>query len=171
MTFTPRTWVVGETVQAATMNQEIRDQFNSIFAAWTSFSPTWTGVTTNPVLGNGTLAGRHMKVGRTCSVQYTLTVGSTTTFGADELRFSLPFTAANISNGQPGVLNWTYSRTLAPNFAMGASPLSNSGTTTGFIWLANPGTTGDWNVWSNGSPWAGAAGDVLRGYGEYQTAT
>ncbi|MGW7195555.1 hypothetical protein [Streptomyces chryseus] len=171
MTFAPRTWVVGETVTAAMLNAEIRDQLTSMFDAWTSFTPTWTGVTTNPVLGNGTLVGRQLKIGRTCKVQYTLTVGSATTFGADELRFSLPFTAANISGGQPGVLNWTYARSGTPNFAMGASPLSNAGTTTGFIWLANPGTIGDWNVWSSGSPWVGAAGDVLRGYGEYQTAT
>ncbi|MER5912310.1 hypothetical protein ABT124_17900 [Streptomyces sp. NPDC001982] len=31
MAFTPRTWVVGETVTAAQLNAEIRDQFNSRF--------------------------------------------------------------------------------------------------------------------------------------------
>ncbi|GAA2929903.1 hypothetical protein [Streptomyces enissocaesilis] len=170
MTFTPRTWVVGETVQAATMNQEIRDQFNSMFAAWTAYTPSWTAVTTNPSLGNGTLSGRHMKIGRSCKLHIVLTIGSTTTFGAGELRLSLPFTAASVTGG-PGVLNHTVSRAGTPNFVMGASPLSSSTTTTGSVWLSNPGTIGDWNVWADAAPWALAAGDILRCYGEYQTAS
>ncbi|MDQ0842393.1 hypothetical protein [Streptomyces sp. V1I6] len=41
MAFTPRTWVVGETVTAALMNQEIRDGFTSTYQetmAWTPLS-------------------------------------------------------------------------------------------------------------------------------------
>ncbi|MET9517044.1 hypothetical protein [Streptomyces sp. NPDC002994] len=169
MTFTPRTWVVGETVSAAIMNQEIRDQFNSMFAAWTSFTPTWTGATTNPSLGNGTLVGRYMKIGRTCKVSMILTIGSTSTFGSGNLRLSLPFTGASVTGG-PGVLNFTYSRAPSPNFVMGAAPLPSGATHTNTVWLANPGTIGDWNAWADASPWAGAAGDVLQAYGEYQTA-
>jgi hypothetical protein len=95
MTFAPKTWVVGEVVSAATMNQEIRDQFNSIFGAWTSYTPTWTGATTNPVIGNGTLTGRYIKVGRTCTVSLLLIPGSTTTYGAGTYLFGLPFPAAS----------------------------------------------------------------------------
>lgn len=50
MTFTPRTWVVGEVVTAALLNQELRDQFNSMFA-WTSYTPAVTGD------GTATLSG------------------------------------------------------------------------------------------------------------------
>ncbi|WP_063735629.1 hypothetical protein [Streptomyces sp. RTd22] len=95
MTSTPRTWVVGETVTAALMNTEIRDQFNSIFGAWTSYTPTWTASTTNPVLGNGTLIGRYLKVGMTCTTQINLVTGSTTTYGAGNYSWALPFTSAN----------------------------------------------------------------------------
>ncbi|MDJ0461548.1 hypothetical protein [Streptomyces sp. H27-C3] len=169
MTFSPRTWVVGETVSAAIMNQEIRDQFNSMFDAWTAYTPVWSAVTTDPVLGNGTLAGRYLKVGKTCKVNLILTLGSTSTFGAGDLRLSLPFTGASIAGGC-GVLTYQYSRTPSPNYVMGSGPLSSSATTTGTVWLANPGTIGDWNAWASGSPWTGAAGDILRAYGEYQTA-
>jgi hypothetical protein len=94
MTFAPRTWTVGETVPAATMNTEIRDQFNSMFDAWTGWTPTWTGATTNPVLGNGTMTGRYMKWGRTCHVSMEIVMGSTTTYGSGAWSFTLPFTAA-----------------------------------------------------------------------------
>lgn len=101
MTFTPRTWVVGEVVSAAMLNQEIRDQFNSMFAAWTSYTPTWTSTSTAPVLGNGTLSGRYMKIGRNVLCQINLTVGSTTTFGSGNYSWSLPAAAA--SSGQATV--------------------------------------------------------------------
>lgn len=94
MTFTPRTWVVGETVTAALMNTEIRDQINEILAAWTTYTPTWSA-STAPAIGNGTLTGRYMKVGRTCHVAIKQQNGSTTTYGSGGYTWSLPFTAAN----------------------------------------------------------------------------
>ncbi|MFB7219333.1 hypothetical protein [Streptomyces sp. NPDC056227] len=95
MTFAPKTWVVGEVVTAAIMNQEIRDQFNSMFGAWTSYTPTWTAATTNPTIGNGTLTGRYIKVGRTVTVSLLLIPGSTTTYGSGVYLFGLPFPAAS----------------------------------------------------------------------------
>ncbi|MEU0831304.1 hypothetical protein [Streptomyces sp. NPDC005969] len=76
------------------MNQEIRDQFNSMFGAWTTYTPTWTAATTNPSIGNGTLTGRYMKVGRTVTVSLLLIPGSTTTLGSGVYLFGLPFPAA-----------------------------------------------------------------------------
>lgn len=95
MTTTPRTWVVGEVVTAALLNQEIRDQFNSFFGAWSSYTPTWTAATTNPVLNNGVLVGRYMKIGRTIQYHINLIPGSTTTFGSGGYSFDLPATSAN----------------------------------------------------------------------------
>jgi hypothetical protein len=95
VTFAPRTWVVGETVTAALMNQEIRDQFDSFFGAWTVYTPTWSGSSTNPVLGNGTLTGRYVRIGRTITVIIKLTTGSTTTYGSGAYRWSLPAVASS----------------------------------------------------------------------------
>ncbi|MCX4974209.1 hypothetical protein [Streptomyces sp. NBC_00620] len=97
MTFAPRTWAVGEVVPAAIMNTEIRDQFNSMFAAWTSYTPVWTAATTNPVIGNGVILGRYMKIGRTVLGHINVTMGSTTTYGAGDYSFTLP--AAGAASG------------------------------------------------------------------------
>lgn len=103
MTFSPKSWVVGETVTAAMLNAEIRDQFNSMFDAWTPYTPSWTASTTNPVLGNGTLAGQYIKWGRTCTASVILTMGSTTTYGSGNYTFTLPFTAAAATVSYLGV--------------------------------------------------------------------
>ena len=137
MTFTPRTWVVGEVVAAATMNQEIRDQFNSMFAAWTSYTPAWTAATTNPVLGNGTLIGRYMKIGRTVLFHINLITGSTTTYGSGVYSFDLPAAAANAGAAMIGNAHllagsrWNGQLVISAN-AVTTSPFfpTNSTTTT-----------------------------------------
>ncbi|WP_230396170.1 hypothetical protein [Streptomyces blattellae] len=87
---------------AAILNQEIRDQFNSMFAARTTYSPTWTTTGTAPAIGNGTLTGRHMKVGRMVTVVINLIAGSTTTFGTGNMSFSLPFAAVSSGIAEVG---------------------------------------------------------------------
>ncbi|MEU0001488.1 hypothetical protein ABZ069_31680 [Streptomyces microflavus] len=98
MTTIPRTWASGEVPTGTDFNTEVRDQFNSIFAAWTPYTPAWTGQTTNPVLNNGSLTGRYLKVGRTCHVQIELLMGSTTTYGSGGWVLSLPFAASATGN-------------------------------------------------------------------------
>lgn len=87
---TPRTWVAAETVTAALMNTEARDALTGIQAAWDSYTPTWTAVTTNPVLGNGTLTGAWLRIGKTFRFRISLTMGSSTTYGTGPWRFALP---------------------------------------------------------------------------------
>jgi hypothetical protein len=66
MAFTPRTWVVGETVTAALMNQEIRDGFTATYEetmAWTalsslgSFATNFSAGTRTPRMHKFTLGG------------------------------------------------------------------------------------------------------------------
>ncbi|MGW7239743.1 hypothetical protein [Streptomyces sp. NPDC054804] len=169
MTFAPRTWVVGEVVTAALMNQEVRDQWNTVLGAWTSYTPTFGSSGTAPALGNGTLVGQYMKIGRTVVVSLVLTVGSTTTFGSGNLNFSLPATVSSAAAG--AVLNCSVSRTGTQNFVVGAAPLTNSGTTTATMWFASTSTTGDWDAWTTNTPWTVAAGDVIRVWGTYQASS
>ncbi|MFK0151207.1 hypothetical protein ACIQVK_03880 [Streptomyces sp. NPDC090493] len=169
MTFSPRTWVVGEVVSAALMNQEIRDQFNSFFGAWTTYTPTFGSTGTAPAVGNGTLNGQYMKIGRTVIMSLTFTIGSTTTFGSGNLSFTLPATGAAASNGV--ALNASASRTGTQNFVMGAMPLTNNATTTSTIWFASTSTSGDWDAWTASVPWTLAAGDIVRVWGQYQAAS
>ena len=57
---------------------------------WQSYTPTWTASTTNPSIGNGTLSGRYIQIGKLVYCQFKMVAGSTTTFGSGEWRFSYP---------------------------------------------------------------------------------
>ena len=58
--------------------------------SWQSYTPTWTAVTTNPVLGNGSLLGFWRRVGESIEVAIQLTLGSTSTMGSGAWIFSMP---------------------------------------------------------------------------------
>jgi hypothetical protein len=66
---------------------------------WVAYVPVWTGATTNPVLNNGTIAGRYMRQGDLVVCQGKLSIGSTTTFGSGTYSISLPVQAANLLGG------------------------------------------------------------------------
>ena len=61
---------------------------------WTAYTPSWTAVTTNPSIGNGTLSGRYVQIGKTVIGTIKLAMGSTTTYGSGAWSFSLPKTSA-----------------------------------------------------------------------------
>lgn len=68
--------------------------------AWTSYTPTWTASTTNPVIGNGSLEGKYIQLGSVVWAQGKIRAGSTTTFGAGEYHVGLPVSAnLSFSNG------------------------------------------------------------------------
>ncbi|WP_416983562.1 hypothetical protein [Streptomyces sp. T028] len=164
MTFAPRTWVVGEVVTAALLNQEVRDQFNSIFAAWTSYTPTWTAATTNPVLGNGTITGRYMKVGRTVLAGFTLTTGSTTTYGSGNYSFGVPTAAASASQDMLGTTRLTAGSTYIGQCSLASGGSSMAAT---FPTAATPATGTNM---SPTTPVTLASGHVLRGSIAYEAA-
>ena len=66
---------------------------NSISRYGATYTPVWTGSTTNPLIGNGTLEGFYTREGRTVTATATITMGSTTTYGSGLWRVSLPFTS------------------------------------------------------------------------------
>jgi hypothetical protein len=57
---------------------------------WTTYTPTVTGIT----VGNGTLTGRYLKIGKMVSAFVKFTLGSTSAIGADNY-VQLPFAFAN----------------------------------------------------------------------------
>ena len=63
--------------------------------AWTAYTPTWGGNTTNPAIGNGTITGSYCQIGKTVFGRVKIVVGSTTTFGSGAYFLSLPVTAAS----------------------------------------------------------------------------
>lgn len=92
---TARAVVVGDQV-AATITKKTMDDIEAIFAAWTAYSVVWTALTTNPVIGNGVLTGRFLRMGKTVFCAVLLQPGSTTTFGTGEWRFTLPSEAKGV---------------------------------------------------------------------------
>lgn len=138
---------------------------------WTTYSVAWTATTTNPSLGNGTLVGQYMKIGTKCEIFIKLVIGSTTNKGSGTYKFSLPFTAATITNSEPGSLNASFSRASTPNHGQGDVLLQNGANTTDQVWFPNASVVGDANVWTDSSPWTPASTNVFRIWGTYQTAT
>jgi len=57
------------------------------FAAYT---PVWTAAGTAPSLGNGTLSGRYIQLGKLVVLAFTFVAGTTTTFGTSDWFFTLP---------------------------------------------------------------------------------
>jgi hypothetical protein len=62
---------------------------------WTSYTPVWTASSVNPVIGNGTITGSYMIIGKTCFVRGNVAMGDTTTFGSGEWYISMPVPAIN----------------------------------------------------------------------------
>jgi hypothetical protein len=83
----PRTWVAGETLTAALLNTHLRDNLKALGDSWTAYTPTLT----NWTLGNGTLTGSYIQVGKLVIGKVFFTVGSTTTVSGT-LVISLPVT-------------------------------------------------------------------------------
>ena len=57
---------------------------------WTSYTPTWTAVTTNPTLGNGSIVGAYRRIGDSSEIEITISLGSTSTIGSGNYSISMP---------------------------------------------------------------------------------
>ncbi len=68
---------------------------DTVFGQWKAYTPTWTAATTNPAIGNGTLTGRYIVIGKLCTYVLGLVMGTTTTYGSGNWAFSLPINAVN----------------------------------------------------------------------------
>lgn len=172
MTSNPRTWSVGEVTTAAMFNSEIRDQFGSMFGAWSTWTPSWgADGGAAPTLGNGTLVGRYLKIGRTVDWVLQLSWGSTTAPGGGAANenwwFSLPALPAT---------GFTYRVASgdafdnSANLHWGASAIYstlNGGCVKTFV--ASQGTSAA--VLDSAAPFVWAASDILYASGRYEAAS
>jgi len=88
----PRTWVAGETVTAAMLNAHVRDNLKAITDPWISYTPTLGG--TGWALGNGTSAGKYIRIGNTVHFRAEIVIGSTTSKGSVSPTISAPLSVA-----------------------------------------------------------------------------
>jgi hypothetical protein len=129
---------------------------------WTSYTPAWTGSVTNPVLGNGTIAGRYSKVGKMVDFSIKITAGSTTTFGSGPWSLSLPVAAASVIDMIGNVLIGDLTGTSM--YSMGAAYIPDGGTTL----QAYAGGKNDGALVSATYPQTWANGDRLWVTGRYE---
>jgi hypothetical protein len=57
---------------------------------WTTWAPTWTATTTNPILGDGSLTGSFIRNGNQGAFRFILIIGPGSNAGVGTWRFSLP---------------------------------------------------------------------------------
>lgn len=99
---TPVTWVAGTVPPAATFNTEIRDALTLLQAAWTSYTPALTAVTTNPTLGTGGASGAYNQAGKTITGNGRIAFGASgSTAGSGLYAVSVPVAilAADVTGG------------------------------------------------------------------------
>lgn len=95
----PRTWAANNTLTAAQLNVDVRDNTLHIyeaFQAFTAFTPTLGG--TGAALGNGTLVCAYQQFNKLVHARYILLGGSTTNLSSDRLTLTLPVTARDPGN-------------------------------------------------------------------------
>jgi len=90
-TTTSTTFAVGDEYTASWQNTYVKGLIDG-FGAWTPYTPSWTSTGTAPAIGNGTLTGAYVQIGKWVQFRIQVTFGSTTTFGTGGLQVSLPVT-------------------------------------------------------------------------------
>lgn len=85
----PSDWSAGQVLTSAALNS-ILDALQYLDGAWDTYTPTWEAATTSPTVGNGTITGRYLLIGKRLVGQIALECGSSTDGGAGAWTFSLP---------------------------------------------------------------------------------
>ena len=137
----------------------------SDLTAWSTYTVVWTGASSNPSLGNGTLTGRYKQIGKTVFVTVKLITGSTTTFGSGDWRFSLPVSAQS-----PDTIQFPCSMLDAGNaWYQGTVNGTYSGLTDRTSILVDTAGIASGAV-TSGSPFTWGYGDSLMFNGSYEAA-
>jgi len=84
-------------------------QGGGALGAWRSYSPAWTGTTTSPAIGNGTLFGQYTQIGETVIAEIWLVIGSTTSLGSGYWEITLPVAADDAlgARGAGYLIDWS----------------------------------------------------------------
>jgi hypothetical protein len=132
---------------------------------WTSYTPVWTGSSSNPSIGNGIIDGRYTRINGLVIVKVRLGMGSTTTYGSGRYDFSLPVNHAN---------------SLAFNTTFGTAWFNDSGSITAYtgVTVAGPSaSTVTFRIPAGGfgdvgptSPFTFANGDAISFVATYEAA-
>ena len=131
--------------------------------AWTAYTPTWTGNTTNPAIGNGTIVGAFAQIGKVVNFRILVTMGSTTTYGTGYYSFGLPTAALSGATGSYSTVGSVVALDNSSTLIYEANPCLL--TTTTVILRYQTG-----GLFSNVAPVTFATSDVISIRGTYQAA-
>ncbi|MDV6295175.1 hypothetical protein [Rhodococcus aetherivorans] len=160
--------VLAPNIPAGTLtNSMFSTATGEVGAAWKSYTPTWTASTSNPNIGNGTLAGHYMQIGKTIHFRILILFGSTTTAGSGVYSYGLPVTAAtSTSLVTSSPIGSVFCEDVGVESAAGVCTLQTP--TTARSWT--PSTTKSVGLTSNVYPYAFGNGDAIRLSGTYEAA-
>ena len=161
----PRTWVTGETPTAANFNTHLRDNLKAIGDPWTAYNPAWTALTTNPVIGDGTIQGAYVPAGKLIHFWVKITMGASTTYGTGAYLIGLPVL-------QVLTPRWAFSGLLRDVSAGSSYPIIGEQEAASQIKIARlPTTAGGALIACTGTaPVTLASGDTLQMHGTYEAA-
>lgn len=134
--------------------------------AYTTFTPAWTSSGVAPAIGNGTLSGRYLQLGKFVHFEMYFLAGTTTTFGTGDYSFSLPVTA-QFDNFWP--IGWALGRDASSGFVFFPLPYLPTATTLGLQYLTSFVGAAS-SVVGAAAPWAWANADFIRITGVYEAA-
>lgn len=161
------TKIAGDTVQPAHVN-DVQDEVTAVETALltsTSYTPTWGNTGTANTLGNGTITGAYVKMGKLVHFRVQLTWGSTTAAGSAGWTFTLPVTADSyvLAGGANG---------NAFDSGVGNYPVSvvNTSTTTFQVAYLLDGSATALSAVTATAPMTWATGDILSITGWYWAA-
>lgn len=136
-----------------------------------SYTPSWTSASNpQPSLGNGTLVGAYMQIGRLVVFALELVAGSTTTFGTGQWFFTLPLPPGYVGsygltqNAVRGIAYDSSSGNVV--LVAGDAPSANQYVNV-YYGAAIPGAL---TVLAPAAPWTWATGDLVRINGHYFAA-
>lgn len=133
-------------------------------ATVSSYTPTWTGSTTNPNIGNGVLLGRYLTVDKFMFIEIFIEAGSTTTFGSGAYSFSVPggvtlVTEGAAAQGDQSIPGFVRDSSANLHWRLSARANSSTQVIDRIFFSDNVTTTGGV---SNTSPFTWATGDSMR---------
>ncbi len=136
--------------------------------AWTSYTPTWTGSSSNPTLGTSTLQGYYRQNGKTVELNVQLIMNTGFTVGSGQYRFALPV-AANTSHIATGTFFMCSGYLLdtsasEPGFISGAKLITST------TMEVQGGKAGGFGAVASAFPFAWNNGDVITFGATYEAA-
>jgi len=131
--------------------------------AWQSFTPTLTNLT----LGNGTLTGSYIQIGKTVFGRISFTLGSTSAVGTTPT-FSLPVTA---KSGYSAAESYGTAQILHTGNYINPAITVSASTTTVQVWALNAsGTYATYAQITASVPFTWGAADAIYVYLQYEAA-